>query len=162
MTPPALNVLAAKPVAHHRRLPWPVIAATILFMLMLGNDMSESRQKLVSLRYAQSMSYQTDGTTSALPAAPGVDAISNELTYPWDHVLNQLQIGNDRIELLSYDATNDESANHLRVKAVQLSEFWSWLDGLKKRPQVQSVSAVSVTSQENNHVFDVAIHWSRP
>lgn len=162
MTRPALNVLTAKPIAFHRRLPWPVIAATILFMLMIGNDMSESRQKLVSLRYAQTITDQTDSTLSGLPASPEVDAISRELTYPWDHVLNQLQIGNDKIELLSYDATNDEGANHLRVKAVQLTEFWSWLDGLKKRPQIQSVSAVSVTSQESNYVFDVAIHWSRP
>lgn len=162
MSRPVFNILDPKPTDIVRRLPWPAVAATLFFILTLGNDMADNRQKLAALRYDQTLADSDNQSKSSMPSPPEMEAISTELTYPWDHVLNQLYIDHDQIEFLSYEAVNDDSPNHLRVKALQLSTFWPWLDRLKTDRRIHSVSAVSVASQEGNHVFDVAIHWRQP
>lgn len=159
------NVISPPPLVQRATPPWPAIVATMLFIFVLGQDMETRRQKLVSLRYALPQEStpspnQLDAQTT--PGNAALSAVSAELTYPWDSVLNLLGAENDAIRLLTLEANSDGSPNHLRIRALQTADFWSWLALLKKNPAVASASAVSVQSQDNDYVFDVAISWRRP
>lgn len=159
------NVISSPPMAQRATPPWPAIVATLVFVFVVGQDMETHRQKLVSLRYAlpqENMSSPNRLEALATPGNAALSAVSAELTYPWDSVLNLLGAENDAIRLLTLDANSDGSPNHLRIRALQTADFWAWLALLKKNPAVASASAVSVQSQDNEYVFDVAIRWRRP
>lgn len=159
------NVISPPPMAQPTTLPWPAIVATLLFIFVAGQDMESRRQKLVSLRYAlpqEGMISPNQLDALATPDNTALSAVSAELTYPWDSVLNLLGAENDAIRLLTLETNSDGSPSHLRIRALQTTDFWTWLALVKKNPAVVSASAVSVQSQDNDYVFDVAISWRRP
>ncbi|MFZ5562394.1 MAG: hypothetical protein ACOY41_12895 [Pseudomonadota bacterium] len=160
------NVLSPPPQEpSHRRLPWPAIAATVLFIFVIGQDANAQRQRLVSLRYAlmeQEFSAPHPTPSATTPDDAAQAAIAAELTYPWDSVLNFLGIENNALRLLSFEASSAGSPAHLRISALQTTAFWSWLALVKKNPAVATATAVTVQSQDSDYVFEVAITWRRP
>lgn len=160
------NVLLAPPAAAPRaQLPWPVILATLVFLVIMGRELEAWRQQLTSLRYEAAQGLASRAAPAPGrdpdPDAPGRHALSAELTYPWDQVLNLAGQAEAPVQWTLLDAGADGDAMRLQVQAADAGAFWTWLGTLRKNPAITTATATSGQAENGRMVFDVAITWRR-
>lgn len=158
------NVLQAPPRADlPSRLPWPVILATLVFLLVMGRQLESWRQQLALLRYdaAVGADLRSMPSPDAEPDAPLAHALTAELTYPWDNVLNLLGEADPSVRWTQLEGSADGSALHLQVQAPDAKTFWTWLNVLRKNAANATATATQAQAENGLVVFEVSVTWRR-